>query len=662
MSAPVHCRLCRLDEILATEHDEQKLLALLREGGSVGSHLEHLSTLHDHRDHCIKAENDRLKSQIHVLNDRNADLKREVSRMEQLLVDATEKERVMSDMVATVRSRRFSHLHLFTFLQLEYQIQKAKGPRSPCRNMHIEGLRHIFEHLLPVAGFLEDTIHAGPRGHWFRLIRTLKSVALVCKAWHAAAFPLLYYNVVITRVGQVVSFAKTIRGSPETFGPLVRSLTLRCEVPPECFSGTQQSLADVFRRCTQLKSISFRAFFPFLLLRESETGPDSTVSGVRLPSHVTSLGLYDDILCDNLRFGHPPVRSTVPFPSSPNGIVSLSINEFGMYNTRMDFLQLEILTVRLSKPGDASRTYLVPPEWSMPKLHAFRVGAGHQIYGFEGGFQSFIEEYGPQLKNLDITPVFVTPAIARAIGLCSHLEHLVIRQKVGMSPSQYVLPNQYTFFHQPLKLVDIIIPSAPGTQVKRLRRSLTIHHGSKWEAVRYVDKRILSWAPNALYSESGLLNDFGQGEHDIDIYGLQIHVWRPLFYLRDVLLHDDRFSISSQDIEDEADNLSSGDDSYGDLDAESNFLPSSPTSEYHYGDEESTEQSDYSDADSDSDSDSAYRATVPINSVYSSSDEEDLEMSELDDLQTSQLPLASPQIPSQQLTEDEISDIFSNNI
>lgn len=132
--------------------------------------------------------------------------------------------------------------------------------------VHKIALGAIFEFAVPPRGMLGHSLSAVSESPWNRSIAALKSLPLVCKAWHAVAFPLLYRNVVIRRVGQLPAFARTIRSSPQTFACHVRPLVVSCHVPEAYVAVIRQSLADVFALCPNLDSVSFQSFFPLVAI------------------------------------------------------------------------------------------------------------------------------------------------------------------------------------------------------------------------------------------------------------------------------------------------------------------------------------------------------------------------------------------------------------
>lgn len=459
--------------------------------------------------------------------------------------------------------------------------RRIHAGRPPSKALHVIALRYVFEYLSPPPGLLERSITAGPQSPWFRATRTLKSIALVCKSWHTAAYPLLYRNVILIRVGQVAAFARTIRNSPEAFVPHVRNLTLRCEIPPQCLSATRQSLACVFEHCTALKSISFQASFPFALVLSSDSDPTTFGPNMSLPMGITSMGLYDDVYPDYHRPLFHLAIPTDPIFSALSSLVSLSINTccgaINLGNNTLELPQLESLTVWIYDKPNGTPSELAVDGWNMPKLCGLRIRpTTHEMIPeiCEEVVIPCCQKFGAQLINLDLDigrllpagiprpPPMVMDLYSEAIDLCPRLEHLVIRVDHS-SASVNDFPQ--AFLSRPINHVDIIVDSDSG-QWNHEGSPLDFHSKSQWKFVRYVDSRLTIWIPDLLYLPH-LTSDPNQPYRVVDSYGLKVVESGREIYMEDLSVYEQGSSIKVHKADDTSDSESTSDSSgYGSSD------------------------------------------------------------------------------------------------
>lgn len=105
------------------------------------------------------------------------------------------------------------------------------------------------------------SLTSGSDSPWYRALRTRKALSVVCKQWREVALPFLFRDIVITRVGQLPAFKRTLDMDPTLFGPMVRSITLLCDVPP-IFQGIVFScFGTILEYCPSMTSLSFGPVF-----------------------------------------------------------------------------------------------------------------------------------------------------------------------------------------------------------------------------------------------------------------------------------------------------------------------------------------------------------------------------------------------------------------
>lgn len=127
--------------------------------------------------------------------------------------------------------------------------------------LHTIALRLVLETISPAPQFLDPSLTAGPDSPWCRALRTKKALLLVCRAWHNAALPLLYEDVVLRRSGQIYALARTIRSNPALYGPLIKKIRFSCYVHQNHESIARDSLVYILQHCPQLAAISFSTTF-----------------------------------------------------------------------------------------------------------------------------------------------------------------------------------------------------------------------------------------------------------------------------------------------------------------------------------------------------------------------------------------------------------------
>ncbi|EKM57721.1 uncharacterized protein PHACADRAFT_206600 [Phanerochaete carnosa HHB-10118-sp] len=310
--------------------------------------------------------------------------------------------------------------------------------RPRWREVHGIALRYIFENLLPPQGLLQNSIANGPESRWCRMIRSMKSIMLVCKSWHTAAYPLLYRDIVLRRVGQVAAFARTLRSSPGTFAYYVRSVTITCGIPDSWKRVTGQSLAYIAQQCPNLTSLSFRAVF---VDRDPEAHTPLQVlhtglTPLTVPNNITHLGLFDERQFS--KEYKPPFSSLTPLLSWCAHLISLSISASSLPLPGDDlvfqFSQLETLSIwSYRESGDNVEN--LPLSWDMPKLSALRLKPAVCFNQTSGArLASFCRKYAHTLTHLDFggdrdfaLSLETLDQQSTAASLCPNLRHLVLR-------------------------------------------------------------------------------------------------------------------------------------------------------------------------------------------------------------------------------------------
>lgn len=364
------------------------------------------------------------------------------------------------------------------------------------------------------------------------MIRSLKSVALVCKSWHAVAYPLLYRDTIFRRVGQVVAFARTLRSSQGTFSPYVCSVIVTCGVPNSWIRVTRQSLEYIVASCPNLKSLSFRQVYidsidiptPLPVLY-------TDLAPLAIPNNITHVGLFDERRF--LQMEMPSFLSLAHMLSWCTHLVSLSIPTCSLpthadTDLILHFPQLEKLSI-WSFFGSNSASNNLPLAWDMPRLSALRFRPAllpSQVPS--AALANFCRKHARTITHLDFggeiafTPKLETLDLQTAAAcLCDNLSHLVLRVSETEEHSLEDVWDhlkQSPLWFKEIDLVDIIDEDLMDLEPEFLR---DVTRGSAWRQVRHLDMGLLTWVPELPYLFPAS-NQSTAGPRLMDCYGLKI--------------------------------------------------------------------------------------------------------------------------------------------
>ncbi|GJE89211.1 hypothetical protein PsYK624_053060 [Phanerochaete sordida] len=381
----------------------------------------------------------------------------------------------------------------------------------PRPELHAIALRYAFEFLVPPTGTLSYSFSFGPRSAWLEMIRTLKSVALVCKSWNAAMLPVLYGDVVLRRAGQLVAFAKTLLSAPQMFARHLCRLTLYFFVPEGWTTLTRRLLARVMNASPGLSALSVQGHFPAatILCPSANTdalSDDTFETHARCFQRLSHMDIYGTI-------SYPQLGAHESFlpPGAYANITSLSLfvgnNVDPGWESSVQFLNLTTLVLRAhaSYFGTTEETYRLPRSWDLPRLEALRL---RLEYGNPAPDSltavAFVQKYVATLRNLAFSGSRTIPIAvqADAAALCPRLEHLVLEvsrtdgEADGRAASASLQASKA--YHQQIALVDVVIhQKIPHDEL--LARPRVELAGSAWKHVRCIDGHTIYQVPDLPY-------------------------------------------------------------------------------------------------------------------------------------------------------------------
>ncbi|KAJ7152042.1 hypothetical protein C8R46DRAFT_1357642 [Mycena filopes] len=126
-------------------------------------------------------------------------------------------------------------------------------------DMPEEILLHIFRLALPPSWILDPGTYAPPFPHpvWSSDVPTKLAFLKVCKTWYRIALELLYENVELRHIGQMVAFTGTLEDRPE-LGALVRSVKLCYYIPHHAYAALHTAEAKtLFALCPAVTHLTF---------------------------------------------------------------------------------------------------------------------------------------------------------------------------------------------------------------------------------------------------------------------------------------------------------------------------------------------------------------------------------------------------------------------
>ncbi|KAF8163600.1 hypothetical protein B0H34DRAFT_795288 [Crassisporium funariophilum] len=292
--------------------------------------------------------------------------------------------------------------------------------RSPSSELQIppEILYQIFLRAIPPS-FLLDPSQLTSQFAWCMTQRQKRSLVGVCRTWYSAGITLLYEDICIRRVHQLVCLRNTLRGASHTLGALIKTLNVGCMIIDQFHVEFSELLQDVFDLCPALSTFSFTSVWslPF---------PDTILP---LPSSITHLNLENPTLTYETMIG--------ALSQTAHNLISLWLHvpehwlEPAPSNHHFIFPRLKSFCCRISQNTQLMLSNVISPNWTMDCLCQLTL-IGEGFWDERAPMLTpFFISHGKGLKYLNIDSIICSAPyalwpIAPLLTHCQELEHLVL--------------------------------------------------------------------------------------------------------------------------------------------------------------------------------------------------------------------------------------------
>lgn len=354
--------------------------------------------------------------------------------------------------------------------------------------LHSIAVRSVFDVLFSPARFLVPFRRPGPLSPWFSALQARKAIALVCKVWHDEALPFLYEDISVFHAGQLSALARTIRSSPQYFGPLIKHLRIACFIPQGFETVAREDLSFLLQSCSSLRGISFWDFHPPDQLQALH--PVWTI----IPPNILHLETIS--LNRALQAVSEPVMP--PFFHTFVNLVSLSIDPW-QFNWKQDPLMcpmslplLQTLSIRGLDIPEAIHL------WNLPRLQWVELvpQPRRDLPALRASLR-FFQWHGKKLARLIVSLDYLTWAecqmIADFLKHCPILEHLVVMSN-PLSQDLYheriFLNTLHRGHRTPSSIhLDLCVP------LDNFQQDDDEERRSRWKNVRLIDASLVDILP-----------------------------------------------------------------------------------------------------------------------------------------------------------------------
>ncbi|KAF7305923.1 F-box domain-containing protein [Mycena chlorophos] len=227
----------------------------------------------------------------------------------------------------------------------------------------------IMRHILPPTWILRGIRELTPGSPHIADLAAKSTFALVCKIWNQVATDLLYSDVHLRSIGQVVAFSRALE-TPRALGQLVRQLHLICFVPrgyKEVFSGETRRILD---NCPLLVHFMYAGQQPTDPALEW-TGNDTLSALPPMPSSLTSLEFTADVAPELFI---PVIAEVCAVLQTLRVPFRVDLHQQHPHYPRLDFPVMEELHIVIWVPtgigpslADSERSKKIW-DWTMPSL------------------------------------------------------------------------------------------------------------------------------------------------------------------------------------------------------------------------------------------------------------------------------------------------------
>ncbi|KAF8163593.1 hypothetical protein B0H34DRAFT_857042 [Crassisporium funariophilum] len=292
--------------------------------------------------------------------------------------------------------------------------------RSPSSELQIppEILYQIFLRAIPPS-FLLDPWQLTSQFAWCMTQRQKRSIVGVCRTWYSVGITLLYEDICIRRVEQLVCLRNTLRGASHSLGSLIKTLNVGCMIKGQVDVDFSELLQDVFDLCPALSTFSFTSVWslPF---------PDTILP---LPCLITHLNLENPTLTYETMIG--------ALSQTAHNLISLWLHvpehwlEPAPSNHHFIFPRLKSFCCRISENTQLMLSNVISPNWTMDCLCQLTL-IGEGFWDERAPMLTpFFISHGKGLKYLSIDTTICSASnafcpIAPLLTHCPVLEHLVL--------------------------------------------------------------------------------------------------------------------------------------------------------------------------------------------------------------------------------------------
>jgi hypothetical protein len=448
-----------------------------------------------------------------------------------------------------------------------------------------ELLRMIFIRAIAPSFLTDSSLDAGPNSPWCEAIRTMKSIAGVCKAWWHVGVELMYQEISIRRVGQMAALLRTLDANND-IGSFVKSIEISCFLPPGYLLLFKTDIRRIFDYCPRVTRLVFTAAdlnedaLLYIALTSAQHDTFSNLTRLECVCPVDCVDLIAVLqVCTNVRFLWICI-------DGPNDGLAL--------NTPLCLAHLE--TLRLTV-GTFNERHLqkVALHWQMPSLKNVIVYELNEFADAQSlsDREEFFRAFGIGLQYLHIRPYRACGNtypidVQRLLDRCPALKHLAVCPSLK-------LPTQLS--HQSIKWIDLwTSPKGEDEIYLNLRNSLSRRKFPSLLGVRELDHGLsvmTDWPavlpPNSEVDESGVEYRFP---------GIHVQQTARGIFKRDLLYcgEKDRLDYKLSDKEHSGENINEEAFGEGTLSGEDPEITSNSDSSYVSTDDVS-DSSDDSDAD-----------------------------------------------------------------
>ncbi len=304
------------------------------------------------------------------------------------------------------------------------------------------------------------------------VLRTRKALALACKAFYGPATEVLYQDIVLHRMGQILAFARTLdrarTPSADDIAALVRSIRIdSCVVWAPFAAVVLDEIYFIIERCTALREFTFLPHANIKSFDDFHQGwlfnPDSTNPSVARPGLLyapLAHGLSTMDLVIELTYDGDFLAFHA-FLGSASRLKKLKIRVYGLgivqpaaaAGPARPLLALQDFSYNGLTSNDWFFAYMTHA-WALPQLRALTVIAMNVT-----GVGALLHTHGARLTYLHWRSHYFSYAppygeLAALGTSCPRLEHLVIqhRQKRHWWPGLPALP---TVCSRTLRFLDV---------------------------------------------------------------------------------------------------------------------------------------------------------------------------------------------------------------